>query len=114
MELEAGDRHRVRWNREELLAVLYLMLWKGEALRSPQNHPATAELAGAMGRTVDSITMRVANYRSLDPAYSGRGLDGGGRGPFVEIWHEYVCDPRQVMAEARRAYHDFVNKKKGI
>ena len=95
-----------RWTRKELLAVLFFYVTLEDELTSPQNHPLTEELAKAMGRTVDSISMRIANYRSQDPAYSGRGLEGGGS--YVKIWREYEANPDRVLAEAWRAYQEFV------
>ena len=95
-----------RWTREELLAVLYFYTkYKGE-LTTPQNHPLIEKLAKAMGRTVDSIAMRIGNYRSQDPAYPGRGLEGGG--PYMEIWREYEDNPDSVLAEARQAWQKFI------
>ena len=95
-----------RWTREELLAVLYFYIkYKGE-LTSPQNHPLIENLANAMGRTVASIAMRIANYKSVDPADSGRGLKADG--PYMEIWREYEGNPDSVLAEARQAYQEFI------
>ena len=55
---------------------------------SPQNHPAVVALAEGMNRTIASISMRIANFKSLDPAYSGRGLAGGtGDALFKRVWH---------------------------
>ena len=95
-----------RWTREELLAVLYFYTkYKGE-LTTPQNHPLIENLANAMGRTVASIAMRIANYKSVDPADSGRGLEADG--PYMEIWREYEGNPDSVLAEARQAYQKFI------
>ena len=93
-----------RWTRKELLAVLYFYIKYKPGLTSPQNHPRIETLAKAMGRTVSSIAMRIANYRSQDPAYPGRGLEGGGQ--YIKIWREYESDPDRLLAEARRAYQE--------
>lgn len=95
-----------RWTRKELLAVLYFYLKYKPELTSPQNHPLIENLAKAMGRTVSSIAMRIANYKSVDPADSGRGLEAGG--PYMKIWREYEDNPDRVLAEARQAYQDFI------
>ena len=95
-----------RWTRKELLAVLHFYIKHREELVTPQNHPLTEKLAKAMGRTNASIAMRIANYRSEDPAYPGRGLEGGG--PYVEIWREYEGVPDRLLAEARQAYQEFI------
>ena len=95
-----------RWTRKELLAVLYFYVTLKEELTSPQNHPLIENLAKAMGRTVASIAMRIANYQSQDPAHPGRGLEGGGS--YVRIWQEYEASPDRLLAEARRAYQEFI------
>ena len=95
-----------RWTRKELLAVLYLYVKRKEELATPQNHPLTEKLALAMGRTNAPISMRIANYRSQDPACPGRGLEGGG--PYIRIWREYEANPDRLLAEARRAYQELI------
>ena len=106
MTRNTRDTRGSRWTRKELLAVLYFYVKRKEELATPQNHPLTEKLAVAMGRTNASISMRIANYRSEDPAYPGRGLEGGG--PYIKIWREYEGDPDRVRAEARRAYQEFI------
>lgn len=107
-EAGAGTRRTrgSRWTRKELLTVLHFYIKHKEELATPQNHPLTEKLAIAMGRTNASIAMRIANYRSEDPAYPGRGLEGGG--PYIEIWREYEGAPDRLLAEARRAYQEFI------
>lgn len=105
------SRYGKRWTREELLAVLYLYINQTGAWTSPQNSPAVHALGTAMNRTVASIAMRIANYRSLNPEHSGHGLEGGakhGSPSFKRLWHEYEREPERVMAEARIAYRKFV------
>ena len=94
------------WTRKEFLAVLYLYVKRKEELATPLNRPSTGKFARAMGRTNASISMRLANYRSEDPARPGRGLEGGG--PYIRIWREYESDPDRLLAEARRAYLELI------
>lgn len=94
------------WVRKEFLAVLYFYVAYKKELTTPRNHSLTKKLADSMERTDSSISKRIQNYKSLDPAYPGRGLEGGG--PYIEIWREYEGDPDRVLAEARRAYQEFI------
>lgn len=107
MATSTRDRSQTRWIREECLAALYFYVTRKDELTSPQNHPFTEKLATAMGRTTDSIGMRIQNYKSLDPEYPGSGLEGVGAS-CEKIWREYEADPDRVLAEARRAYRKFV------
>ena len=95
-----------RWTRKELLAVLYFYVKRKEELATPQSRPSTRTLARAIGRTNASISMRIANYRSEDPACPGHGLEGDG--PSIEIWREYESAPDRLLAEARRAYQELI------
>ena len=95
-----------RWTRKELLAVLYFYVKRKEELATPRSRPSTRTLARAIGRTNASISMRIANCRSGDPARPGRGLEGGG--PYIRIWREYESDPDRLLAEARRAYLELI------
>ena len=92
------------WSREQDLAVLYGKLTHG---RGFDRHPDVAKLAAAMGRSVNSITMRKRNFDSLDPAIPGAGLKNFAQ-LTREIWNEYVAQPERVIAEAKRAYGNIV------
>ena len=95
---------RRNWSREQDLAVLYGKLMHG---RGFDRHPDVARLAAAMGRSVNSLTMRKRNFDSLDPAIPGAGLKN-----FAQltrgIWDEYVAEPERVIAEAKRAYENIL------
>ena len=98
------------WVREELLAVLYLYIKYRDELTTPRNHPLVKNVAKAMDRTVGSIAKRIQNYKSVDPAYTGRGLKAGG--PYITIWSQYESDPGRLMSEARCAYQEFMPNKR--
>ena len=96
------------WVRREFLAVLYFYVAYKKELTTPQNHPLTKKLADSMERTDGSISKRIQNYKSVDPAYPGRGLEGGDS-LCIRIWREYEANPDRVLTEARRAYREFVS-----
>ena len=92
------------WSREQDLEVLYARLTHG---RGFDRHPDIAKLAGAMGRSVNSITMRKRNFDSLDPAVPGTGLRNAAQ-LTREIWDEYVAEPERVVAAAKQVYENIV------
>ena len=68
------------WSREELILAfnLYLKLPFGKLhTRTPE----VQELALLLGRTVNSIAIRLTNFASCDPYHQNRGVKGmpGGR-----------------------------------
>ena len=98
------------WKNRELLAVFYLYVTLKDELTTPRNHPALKSLAKAMERTDNAIAKRIQNYKSIDPAYPGRGLDKPGG--YLRIWQRYETDPDGVLAAARRAYQEFMPNEK--
>ena len=101
---------RQNWSREQDLAVLYGNLTHG---RGFDRHPDIARLAAAMGRSVNSVTMRKRNFDSLDPAIPGAGLKNFAQ-LTREIWDEYVAEPERVIAVAKRAYENILRYFDGI
>ena len=94
-----------RWTRKQDLAVLYAKLEYGRGFRT---HPDIERLATAMGRTEDSIMMRMGNFDSLEPSAPSGGL-GNAANLTKEIWNEYVRSTEQVFVEARGAYTELLN-----
>lgn len=81
---------RRAWTPNELLICLayYSTLARGQR-RSP---PAWVirELSELIGRTPGSISLRFANFNSVDPEFTGLGLKGmnGGGAHVQKIWNE--------------------------
>jgi len=102
------------WNRDELILALDLYLSSGWL---DDSHPKVQELSGVIQnlplhpgwrgnpsfRSPDAVSMKVANFQALDPAYPGRGLAGVSKGD-QEVWDEYHSNPELVaqMAQAIR------------
>ena len=57
---------------EEILS-LYLYLISGRKVASP-SAPLTRQIAEISGKTADSIVLKTANFRSLDPLSSSKGM----------------------------------------
>ena len=97
---------RENWTREQDLAVLFLRISYGGALKL--SHPAIGDLARAMNRSEASIWMRKGNFDSLDLSTAGKGLRNTAK-LTRDIWDEYQEDPQRILAESRRAYQQLVD-----
>jgi len=92
------------WGRDELLVAfnLYCRLPFGQ-LRS--GNPAIVRLAGALGRSASSVSMKLCNFASFDPAHWERGVKGlnhAARGDKA-IWDEFHSDWEGLAFESEGA-----------
>lgn len=92
-----------RWTREEMIVVLdlYFKLPFGRLNKTTQE---VKDLAALMGRTDNSVAIRLTNYAACDPyilATGRHGMDSGAKSckPF---WNEYVNDRERLAYEAQR------------
>jgi predicted restriction endonuclease len=93
------------WTREQVLAGLhvYLQLNYGQLHRL---NPKIKELAGWIGRTANSVALKLCNLASLDPAVlaSGRkGMDGASKVDKA-VWQELLANWDAVVLEAASIY----------
>jgi putative restriction endonuclease len=70
-------RHGRDWTRDEL--VLALELYRRIGVRRDRNDRAVRELAAAIGRTPDSVAMKLHNFEAVDPSISRKALEITGR-----------------------------------
>ncbi|PKP53451.1 MAG: restriction endonuclease [Bacteroidetes bacterium HGW-Bacteroidetes-1] len=89
------------WTREELILAfnLYLKLPFGKM------HSRTHEiihLANIIGRTPDSIAIRLTNFAHIDPYHQQRGVKGmsGGRKQVEPIWNEFINNKEKLVFES--------------
>lgn len=98
---------RKLWTREELMLVfnLYLKLPFG---KMHTRTPEIIEMANLLGRTVNSIAIRLTNFASCDPFHQNRGVKGmvGGIKQCQPIWDEFfgnkeilIFESEQILAE---------------
>jgi hypothetical protein len=84
---------RKGWTREELILAmnLYCKLPFGQ-LR--HGNAEVIRLAGAMGRTPSSVSMKLCNFASFDPALQARGVRGltGASRADKAVWDEFHAD----------------------
>ncbi len=93
------------WTRTETLAALYvyLLLPFGQLHRG---QPKIKQLASWIGRTPNSVALKLVNLASLDPQIQARGLSGMGNVSNLDkqIWKELHQDWDPVALEAAAVY----------
>lgn len=91
------------WTKDELILAfnLYFKLPFGKM------HSHTKEiihLANILGRTPDSVAIRLTNFAHIDPYHQQRGIKGmsGGRRQVEPIWNEFFNDKEKLVFESER------------
>ena len=97
----------VKWTREHFLIALnlYCKLPFGKLHR---RNPLIAEIATKMGRTSNSLAMKLCNFASLDPVQWARGIKGlSGATPHdKEMWNEFHSNIEVLAPESEQLLHD--------
>lgn len=98
---------RNNWTREEHIIAfnLYCQIPFGTIhIRNPK----IKELARLLGRSVGSVSRKLANFSRLDPFLQQRGIKGlehGAKGE-EEVWKEFVERPEALAFESQRLMAD--------
>ncbi|OQY99374.1 MAG: restriction endonuclease [Candidatus Brocadia sp. UTAMX2] len=91
------------WTREELILTfnLYLKLPFG---KMHSRTPEIIHLANIIGRTPDSVAIRLANFAHIDPYHQQRGVKGmsGGKKQVAPIWNEFINDKEKLIFESEK------------
>ena len=107
-----GPRENQPWNREEhILAFnLYCKIPFGTI---HMRNPRIIELAELLGRSVGSVSYKLANFARLDPALQARGIRGMSRGAKgeEEVWREFSTNPEALAFESERLLADRLGKR---
>ncbi len=86
------------WTREELILAfnLYLKLPFG---KMHSRNPEIVGLANLIGRTANSVAIRLTNFASCDPFHQDRGVKGmdGGRKQCQPIWDEFIDNKENLV-----------------
>ncbi len=93
------------WTREQVLAGLHIYLQLNYGQLHARN-PKIKELAVWIGRTANSVALKLCNLASLDPAVlaSGRkGMDGASKVD-KSVWQELLANWDAVVLEAAAIY----------
>jgi len=94
---------RNNWSRDEhiLAFALYSQIPFGTI---HVRNPKIKELAKLIGRSVGSVSYKLANFSRLDPFLRGRGIKGlqhGAKGEEL-VWKEFVEEPEALAFESER------------
>jgi putative restriction endonuclease len=91
------------WSREEhILAFnLYSQIPFGAI---HVRNPKIQQLAKLIGRSVGSVSYKLANFARLDPALQARGIRGASHGAKgeEEVWREFATDAESLAFESQR------------
>ena len=92
-----------RWSRDEMILVLnlYFQLSYGQM---HHRFPAVQELAQLMGRTDNSVALRLNNFAACDPFLQSRGIKAMGdqRKRCQPFWDEFNEDKEALAFESER------------
>ena len=93
------------WTREE--HILAFNLYNDIPFGTIHIHnPRLQQLAKLLGRSVSSVSLKLANIARLDPVHQARGVKGmshGAKGE-AEIWKEFAHDPEALALESERLH----------
>ena len=94
---------RELWTREEMILVLNLYL-KLPFGKMDARNPEVIHMAKIIGRTPNSIALRLVNYASYDPILKKRGISGMNHGgkKCEEYWNEFINDREKLLFESER------------
>jgi len=86
------------WSKDELILALNLYL-KLPFGKLHSRTPEIIHLAKIIGRTPNSVSMRLNNYASVDPYHQQRGVVGliGGRKQVEPIWNEFINNKEELI-----------------
>lgn len=103
---------RRNWIREELLVALkiYCELNFGQF---DQRQHRIIEVAKYLRRTPSSLSMKLCNFASLDPAMMGKGLKGACKADKL-IMQEFLDETEKVMLESEDAYIALLTQKSDV
>lgn len=97
------ERDGEGWTRDEHVIAFHLYNQIPFGTIHMRN-PKIIELASMLGRSVGSVSYKLANFARLDPALKARGIRGMSRGAKGEeqIWSEFSKDPEKLAFECAR------------
>lgn len=89
---------RKLWSREELILAFNLYL-KTPFGKMHSTNKDVIHLAEIMGRSPNSIALRLVNFASVDPALKARGIKGmdGGKKIVKPIWDEFFYNQEELI-----------------
>jgi putative restriction endonuclease len=97
----------VKWTREHFLIALNLY-YKLPFGKLHKGNPIIVEAARKMGRTPNSLAMKLCNFASLDSVQQARGVRGlpGATKQDREMWNEFQSHLSILAPESEQMVHD--------
>lgn len=103
---------RDNWTREQTIVALrtYFSVPFNKANNSNEEIISTSKI---IGRSVNSLKMKIGNFGSLDPELAKRGIVGlsGASNLDREIWHEFADDREKLAYDSTELIAKFSKKK---
>lgn len=99
------------WTREEFILALNLYL-KIPFGKMHSRNPEIQELARLIGRTDNSVALRLVNFAACDPELQARGIKGmwAGREQCMPYWEEFENNKEELLFESEKVLASFQNK----
>jgi predicted restriction endonuclease len=101
----------VKWAREHFLIALNLYC-KLPFGKLHKGNPIIKEMAAKMGRTPNSLAMKLCNFAALDPVQQARGIRGlpGATKQDRAMWNEFHSNLSVLGTESEELLHDLFTK----
>ena len=99
------------WTREQTIIALNLYC-KIPFNRVGSNHPDIIRIAKIIGRTPNSVKMKIGNFGSFDPELKKRGIVGLGNTSKMDeiVWNEFNSDWSNLAYESELLISKFTNQ----
>lgn len=99
-----SGRYGKPWTREEVL-IAFNFYCREDFGRLHRLNPRIIQLAERMGRTPDSVAMRLVNLASLDPVNQESGRSGLGNVSSEDkrVWADFLSDQERLVYESEQA-----------
>lgn len=109
------------WNRDELVLALdlYFKLDYGQMNGSNTDIKALSKLLSLMNffngysRSVSSVSLKLANFKRIDPLAPGKGMIGGSKLE-SEIWEEFAGQKDQLIKSAQSIKRSILESRKQL
>lgn len=100
-----------KWTREQTIVALNLYC-KIPFNKVGSNHPDIIRIAKIIGRTPNSVKMKIGNFGSFDPELKKRGIVGLVNSSKLdeEVWEEFINDWENLAYESELLISKFTNE----
>jgi putative restriction endonuclease len=100
-----------RWTREQTIIVFNLYC-KIPFQKASSNNPDIIKIAKIIGRSPNSVKMKIGNFGSFDPELKKKGIVGLSNASKLdkEIWDEFNNDWDKLAFESEKLIAKFLNK----